>query len=254
MQRVRTHDIELAYEVIGLGDPTIVVVPQWFLSSRSMRGSALVRALANNHRVLLYDRRGTGASDKPGAPYSTGRDSRDLAGMFDALDLRDVVMLGHGVRGSIVAMHFAGHFPDKVKAVVCIGGTPRWGAGPEWPYGISDAAWQHAFGQIEASEDPPPGASIAMDEDWRACGREAALDMLRRTRDEDLRSFLPKVTPPTLVIHMRGDELVPFEAARWLAESLPNGTLEEFDAPRTIPLAAHEELAAHIEEFLRTGP
>jgi non-heme chloroperoxidase len=252
MKRVRSHEIELAYDELGEGAPTIVVVPQWFLSSRSMRASALVRDLARDHRVIVYDRRGTGESDKPGPPYTTARDSRDLAGMFEALSLDGVVMLGHGVRGSQVAMHFAGHFPQTVRAIVCIGGTPRWGAGPEWPYGISDAAWEAAFGELESSNDPPRGAALGMNEDWEACGREAALDILRRTREEDLRHFLPKVTPPTLVVHMNDDRLVPFEAARWLAESLPHGVLEEFDAPREIPLRAHEELAAHIEEFLRT--
>ena len=55
-----------------------------------------------------------------------------------------------------------------------------------------------------------------------------------------------------LVLHLKGDGLVPFDAARWLAESLPNGTLEVFDAPREIPMRAHEELASHIEEWLAT--
>ena len=241
MNRVKAHDIELAWDELGSGEPTILVVPQWFLSSRSMRASALVRRLAQQHRILLYDRRGTGASDKPGPPYTTARDSRDLAGMFDALSLDGVVMLGHGVRGSLV------------RAVICIGGTPRWRAGPEWPYGLNDGAWDAAFGKLESSNEPPPGASLAMNEDWEAAGRERALDILRRTRDEDLRHFLPKVTPPTLIVHMREDRLVPFEAAQWLAESLPHGVLEVFDAPREIPFHAHEELADHIEEFLRTA-
>ena len=253
MNSVRSHDTELAYETLGSGSPDILVVPQWFLSSRSMHASALVRTLATSHRVVLYDRRGTGASDKPGAPYSTARDSRDIAGMADALGLDDFVIVGHGVRGSHVALHYAGHFPQKVRAVVCIGGTPRWSAGPEWPYGLTAEQWDAAFGALLASDDPPAGASIAMRADWEACGRDAALDILQRTRDEDLRAFLPKITPPVLVVHMRGDDLVPFDAARWLAESLPNGTLEEFDAPRTIPLAAHEELAKHIEEFIRAN-
>lgn len=252
MDRVRAHSVELAYEFVGAGTPTILVIPQWFLSSRSMRASALVRALAAKHRVLVYDRRGTGESDKPGPPYSTGRDSRDIAAMVEALDLSDLVVLGHGVRGSQLALHWAGHFPDKVRAVICIGGTPRWNAGPEWPYGLPDEAWERAFGALARSEDPPAGASIAMRSDWDAAGREAAMDMLRRTREEDLRPFLAKVTSPVLVIHLRGDALVPFEAARWLAESLPNGTLEVYDAPRTIPMAAHEDLAEHIEEFLRS--
>lgn len=255
MERVRSHDTELAYAYTGEGEPTIVVVPQWFLSSRSMGSSALVRALAARHRILLYDRRGTGSSDKPGPPYSTARDSRDLAGMADALGLDGFVLLGHGVRGSQVALHYAGHFPQKVRAVICLGGTARWAAGPEWPYGIDEISWEAAFGMLETGDEPPPGASIAMREDWEAAGVEAARDILQRTRDEDLRHFLPKVTPPTLVLHMKGDRFVPFEAARWLAESLPNGVLDEFDAPRDIPFRAHEELAAHIEEFLRVvGP
>jgi len=250
MDTVRAHDTELAYEFVGSGEPSMLVIPQWFLSSRSMRDSALMRKLSERHRMLFYDRRGTGASEKPGPPYSTGRDSRDIAGMVEALGLEEFVVIGHGVRGSQLALHYTGHFPTKVRAVVCIGGTPRWRAGAEWPYGLTDEAWNRAFGALEASDAAPAGASLHMEEDWRAAGRDAAMDILQRTRDEDLRAFLPKVTPPVLVLHLQGDGLVPFEAARWLAESLPNGTLEVFDAPRALPLRAHEELASHIEEFL----
>jgi len=244
--------VELSYAFVGEGDPTVLVIPQWFLSSRSMRASALVRKLSDHHRVLLYDRRGTGESAKPGQPYTTARDSRDLGGMIDALELRDLVILGMGIRGSQVALHFTGHFPQLVRAVVCIGGTPRLAGGPEWPYGITEAAWEKAFGDLSAHDEPPTGASIAMREDWAAAGKEAAIDILTHTRDEDLRPFLRKVTPPTLVIHLSGDALVPFEAARWLAESLPSGTLELFEAGREVPFNAPEELADHIEAFLET--
>lgn len=250
MPGVAAHQVTLHYDETGAGDPAMLVVPQWFLTSRSMRASALVRALATRHRVIVYDRRGTGESDKPGPPYTTARDSRDLGAMTEALGLSGLVVAGMGVRGSQVALHFAGHFPDRVRAVVCVGGTPRWAAGPEWPYGISEAGWQAAFGALAEAESEPAGASLAMREEWKAAGREAALDILARTREEDLRTFLPKITVPVLVVHMRGDALVPFEAARWLAESLPRGTLELFDAPREVPLRAPEELASHIEEFL----
>lgn len=254
MRRVTAHSIEIATDEIGAGEPAFVVVPQWFLSSRSMRASALVRRLARNHRVVLYDRRGTGESDKPGPPYSAARDARDLAATVEALGLEDLVVLGMGIRGSQVALNFTGHFPAKVRAAVCIGGTPRWAAGPEWPYGIGETAWQRAFGDLAARPDdqPPPGASVALREDWLACGKAAATDILDRTREEDLRAFLPRVTPPVLVIHLAGDPVVPFEAARWLAESLPAGTLEVYEAPRTVPFTAPEELADHIDEFLRS--
>jgi len=251
VKRARCHDLDIAYDFIGSGEPTFVVVPQWFLSSRSMRASALVRKLAETHRVLLYDRRGTGDSDKPGAPYTTARDARDLGALLEALSLADVVVLGHGVRGSQVALHVAGHFPERVRAVVCLGGTPRWAAGPEWPYGISEEGWTDALGMLDELEREPPGASIWLREDWAACGKEAAHDILQHTRKEDMRHWLGKITAPTLVIHLRGDAYVPFEAARWLAESLPNGVLELFDAPRSLPFNAHEQLAGHIDEFLR---
>ena len=253
MQRVKAHDLELACEFIGEGKPTVLVVPQWFLSSRSMRASALVRRLAETHRVLLYDRRGTGDSDKPGPPYTTARDSRDLGAMTETLGLEHLVVLGMGIRGSQVALHFTGHFPQRVRALVCVGGTPRLAAGPEWPYGVGEGAWERAFGDLETREDPPPGASFAMRDDWNAAGREAAIDILAHTREEDLRPFLRKVTPPTLVIHLSGDPLVPFDAARWLAESLPHGTLELFDAGREVPFNAPGELAEHIDAFLETG-
>ena len=252
MQRVQAHNISIAYDVIGDGEPTILVIPQWFLSSRSMRASALVRRLAEKHRVMLYDRRGTGESDKPGPPYTTARDSRDLGAVVDALDLNDVVVLGLGIRGSQVALHFTGHFPERVGALMVIGGTPRLAGGPEWPYGMSDAAWQKAFGDLESRDEPPPGASIAMRDDWAAAGKDTAIDILARTREEDLRAFLRKITPPTLVIHLSGDPLVPFEAARWLAESLPAGTLELFEAGREVPFHAPAELADHIEAFLES--
>jgi len=250
VDRVRAHNIEISYDFVGEGEPTFLVIPQWFLSSKSMRASALVRRLAEQHRVLLYDRRGTGSSDKPGPPYTTARDSRDLGAMVDSLGLSDIVVLGMGIRGSQVALHFTGHFPQLVRAVVCIGGTPRLAAGPEWPYGINDAAWSQAFGDLAASDEPPAGASFAMRDDWNAAGKEAAIDILEHTRTEDLRPFLRKVTPRTLVIHLSGDALVPFEAARWLAESLPAGTLELFEAGREVPFHAPEELADHIEAFL----
>ena len=247
---MRAHNVQIAYSYVGVGDPTIIAIPQWFLSSRSMRASALVRRLSEHHRILLYDRRGTGESEKPGPPYTTARDSRDLGAMVGALELKDVVVLGMGIRGSQVALHFTGHFPQLVRAVVCIGGTPRLAAGPEWPYGITDAGWAKAFGDLATRDEPPPGASFSMRDDWTAAGKVAAIDILEHTREEDLRPFLRKITPPTLVLHLSGDPLVPFEAARWLAESLPAGTLELFDAGREVPFTAPEEAAGHIESFL----
>lgn len=232
-------------------------MPQWFLSSRSLTASPLIRALERSHRLVLYDRRGTGESGKPGPPYSTARDAKDLAGLVDATVSGRVALLGLGVRGTHVALTYAGHFPDRVLAAICIGGTPKWAASPEWPYGIPAGTFHTAFAATAPDPDVAPGEpaddpdlAAAMRADWHAAGIAAANDILHRTLDEDLRPFLRRITCPTLVVHLRGDALVSFEAARWLAESLPAGHLEVFESDRAIPLRAPEELASHIEEFV----
>jgi pimeloyl-ACP methyl ester carboxylesterase len=255
VERAHVNDIEIAWTQLGAGDPPIVVVPQWFLSSRSTVASPLVKMLAERHRLIVYDRRGTGASGKPGPPYNATRDARDLVALLGEISSERVVLLGLGVRGTHVALHVAGQIPDRVHAVVCIGGTPKWAASAEWPYGIQAGTFHKAFEISEDAIDPPgmppddPALADAMREDWRAAAPHAT-DILNRTLDEDLRPYLSRVVSPTLIVHLRGDPLVQFEAARWLAESLPGGQLEVFDAGREVPLRAPEELAKHIDEFV----
>ena len=185
--------------------------------------------LAEQHRVLLYDRRGTGSSEKPGPPYTTARDSRDLGAMMDALELRDVVVLGMGIRGPRWRCTSPVTSRTSSRAVVLRRGDaaarrrPRVAVRPEEARGPRRSA-------ISRRATIPPPARRSRCARMGRDGREAAIDILSHTRDEDLRPFLPKVTPPTLVIQLSGDPLVPFEAARWLAESLPNGALELFEA------------------------
>jgi pimeloyl-[acyl-carrier protein] methyl ester esterase len=258
VQQVQAHSVKIAWREIGAGDPPFVVVPQWFLSSRSLAVSPLITTLANRHRMVLYDRRGTGESEKPGPPYTAARDSRDLAGLVEGLGLDRFVALGLGVRGSQVALNYAGHFPERVHALVTIGGTPKWSASAEWPYGIAAGTYHKAFATVlQDAGGPPalpedPALAEAMRADWADTGAGAATDILARTLDEDLRPFLRKVSSAALVIHLRDDPLVSFEAARWLADSLANGQLEVFEATRAVPLQSPGELAAHIEEFLAT--
>ncbi len=254
MPVAETGSIRLSWSERGSGSPPVVVVPQWFLSSATVSVSPLVGALASRHRVVCYDRRGTGASGKPGPPYTTATDAKDLVALLDAIPLEPAVLLGLGVRGSQVALTAAAHAPDHVHAVVCIGGTPKWAASAEWPYGIAAGTWHKAF------TVPPDGAPAfagadaataeAMRADWETTGADAAMDMLNRTLDEDLRPILSRVASPALVIHLREDRMVSFEAARWLAESLRRGQLEVFDATRAVPMSAPIELAEHIDEFL----
>jgi pimeloyl-ACP methyl ester carboxylesterase len=249
-----TGSVRLAWSESGSGSPPIVVVPQWFLSSATVGVSPLVGALSSRHRVVCYDRRGTGASDKPGAPYTTASDAKDLVALVDAIPLEPAVLLGLGVRGSQVALAAAAQAPDHVHAIICIGGTPKWAASAEWPYGIAAGTFHKAFTAPGAGMPPleagDEATAAAMRRDWETTGAEAAMDILNRTLDEDLRPILGRVTTPALVIHLRDDPLVRFEAARWLAESLRNGHLEVFDAGRDVPMSAPIELAEHIDEFL----
>lgn len=200
--------------------------------------------------------------------------SAELATWSDALlpALPERAVLCGWSLGSLIALDLARHHPERVARLILIGSTPcfvtRGGDAP-WPHGL-DAATVAAFNASFATD--PAGtqkkfialqslgdahrrtvatslaAALADTGPERAPGLSCGLELLANT---DLRTFVPEVRQPTLLIHGAGDALMPFAAAEWLARQLPAARLTAFDDCGHAPfLSRPQECAALIAASL----
>ena len=128
MAKIESNGITLSYEDTGGDGRPVVLIHGWPLSGESW--SEQVPALTDaGHRVITYDRRGFGASDKPPADDTSGYDydtfAKDLAGLIESLDLRDAAIVGFSMGGGEVARYLARHNGDgRVRAGVFAGAVP----------------------------------------------------------------------------------------------------------------------------------
>ena len=114
--------MELQYEIYGSGEHTIVFVPTWaIIHSRSWK--AQIPYFAENFRVIAFDPRGNGKSDRPTKPdlYSMASTVTDVIAVMDATATKEAVLVGHSF-SCAVSLAVAAFYPDRVSAVVSIGG------------------------------------------------------------------------------------------------------------------------------------
>ena len=249
----------------GPGRP-VVLIHGWPLSGESW--APQVPALsAAGYRVIRYDRRGFGRSDKPLTGYGYDSLADDLAGVLSELDLHDVTLVGFSMGGGEVARYIARHGEERLHSVVFASAvTPymlQGGDNPDGPLTNSQAAQmtkdltvnQDAFydqfvtdffsvdGKIQVSEDERQQALAQT----READKKAALACMTSFGTTDFREDLPQVTVPTLVLHGDGDETVPFNGSgRRTHEAIPQSQLQ------LILGAPHGCNVSHADEFNRT--
>lgn len=215
----------------GSGRP-VVLIHGWPLSGASW--SEQVPALsAAGYRVVAYDRRGFGQSDKPKKGYDYDTLADDLDGVLSELDLRDVTIVGFSMGGGEVARYVARHGEERLHSVVFAAAVPPYllqtDDNPDGPL-TKEAAAEMTAG-LTADEDafydgftteffsvdgtlavtePQRQEALAL---TRQADKAAALACMESFGTTDFREDLPKVTVPTLVIHGDSDATVPFEGS-----------------------------------------
>ncbi|OMH32269.1 alpha/beta fold hydrolase [Tersicoccus sp. Bi-70] len=215
----------------GSGRP-VVLIHGWPLSGESWEHQ--VGAFADaGYRVITYDRRGFGRSDKPLTGYTYDTLAEDLNTLLEALDVRDATIVGFSMGGGEVVRHLARHGAERVRSVVLASAvTPYMMQGSDNPDGpltkkqaaemtASLTADQEKFydqftteffsvdGQLKVSEEERQKAlALALQSD-----KKAALACMTAFGTTDFRDDLTAVTVPTLVIHGDGDATVPFEGS-----------------------------------------
>ena len=215
----------------GSGRP-VVLIHGWPLSSASWQDQ--IPALeAAGHRVVAYDRRGFGQSDKPSHGYDYDTLTEDLDGVLSELDLQDVTLVGFSMGGGEVARYVTEHGVDRIRSVVFASAVPPFmlqtDDNPDGPLtkekaaemtaGLTEdpAAFYDDFTQQFFSVDGELKVTEQQRQDALAickqADKKAALACMASFGTTDFRDDLPHVTVPTLVIHGDGDAVVPFEGS-----------------------------------------
>jgi len=248
----------------GEGRP-VVLVHGWPLSGTSWKEQ--VPALANaGYRVITYDRRGFGESDKPLTGYDYDTLTDDLFGLLEALDVRDATLVGFSMGGGEVARYVAKYGEDRLRSVVFASAIPpKLMKTPDNPDGPLEAA-QAAQMVADLTKDEDAfydgfmtqffsangDGNVLVSEEQRLealtlchqASKAAALQAMQAFGTTDFRDDLPLVTVPTLVIHGDSDGIVPFEGSgKRTHEAIPQSHLH------VIAGGPHGVNVSHADEF-----
>ncbi|MBO1737296.1 alpha/beta fold hydrolase [Leifsonia sp. TF02-11] len=245
--------VPLAFEEYGTGIPVLLIAGQ----ATGMRGwGPFARALAEDHRVIVFDHRGIGDSGSGDpARYSTRLFADDALAVLDSAGVSAAHVVGHSMGGR-VAQWLAAEHPARVRRLVLIGTTASdraGGAGERRdPAVIADLLsgdrerMLPLFFDATWAEANPEAVAGFFD---RVASRPALRGHFAASRDHDAREALGRVRAETLVIHGTRDALTPVAHARLLAEAIPHARLLELDARHGLHLDTPTVLEA-VRVFL----
>jgi pimeloyl-ACP methyl ester carboxylesterase/class 3 adenylate cyclase len=262
----------VAYQVFGDGPINILFIPSWLQNLDAMWDepslARYLERLATFGRVICFDKRGSGVSDHvPLSPVPTIEQwVDDAVTAMDAAGIERVAVIGD-TEGGPVALTLAASFPDRVAALVLVNSFARWRRADDYPIGMPDATVRKLVDRYEqhwgvTSEVLGLTApSVAHDErlrDWYlryqrlAMPRGAAAALYAWVMDVDVRSVLPSIQAPTLVLHRTGNRHHRVEYGRYLAQSIPGARLVELTGADSNPFHAgdFDPILDEIEQFL----
>jgi class 3 adenylate cyclase len=252
--------LQIAYQVVGSGPIDIVYVPNWAspvdLMWEDHRYAHFLSRLASFSRLILFDKRGSGASDPVplGALPTLEEWSDDIRTVMDAAGSERAAILGASAGGRMAAL-FAASYPERTVALVLVGTTARW----RWqPFAADDtgAAFTATWGRPAIADAMAPGEDAAF-ATWFAkfcrLGNppKPATAVFLAALQTDISPVLPTIKAPTLVVHRTEDPLVSVEQGRYLAAQIPGARYVELPGRVHLPfLGDAGATLREIETFL----
>ena len=262
-QYAKSGDIRIAYQVVGEGPFDLVFVPG-FISNLDAAWEEPYRArvwtrLAYFARLILFDKRGTGLSDRTvGVPTLEER-MDDVRAVMDAVGSQQAALFGIS-EGGAMSILFAATYPERTRALVLYG---TYGHFSSWvvPPEMIDAAldrMEKNWGTGESLRLFAP--SVASDETFKlswarferlGASPSAVVALMRMNSEIDVRPILPSIRVPTFIIHRQGDTRVNVEAGRFMARQIPNAKyLELPGSDHMLWTGETERVLDEVEEFL----
>ncbi len=260
--------VSIAYQVHGESELDLVLVPGFVshveLLWEEPRVARFLRRLATFARLIIFDKRGQGLSDRPVAPPTLEDSMGDLRAVLEAADCENAAILGVSEGGPMSAL-FAATYPERVSSLVLYGTFARMVKAPDFSLGLPAEALDR-WGQEMAREwgTPigvrfwaPSAEGEAEFERWWArllrqgTSRAGAIALMDLYREIDIRSILPSIDVPALVLHRVDDRVVLPGQGRYLAEEIPGARYVEVEGADHLAWVGDQDaLLDEVEEFL----
>jgi class 3 adenylate cyclase len=266
----RLEGDRIAYQVLGQGPPDLVMTRGGYghldTAWEDPGFTLFIRSLASFSRLILFDRRGMGASDLlPQAPLPPWESyAEELAAVLDAVGSERAAILAE-MDGGPLALFFAGTRPDRTSALILANTAAKFVVADDYPIGMPAEVGEAILAQFDQGWGTDALLAVflpsrAGDERFRhwymkmqraMASPKAAQAFLRTMLEVDVRTVLPLVHAPTLILHRRDVQLLPIEHGRYLAEHIRDAKLVELPGADAPLIWEEPQLALDlIEEFL----
>jgi pimeloyl-ACP methyl ester carboxylesterase/DNA-binding winged helix-turn-helix (wHTH) protein len=266
----RSGDVNIAYQVIGDAPLDLVFVMGWVSHLeyfwREPSFARFLLRLASFSRLILFDKRGTGLSDRVPINELPTLEQRmdDVRAVMEAVGSERAALCGISEGGPMCSL-FAATYPEKTLALVMIGTYAKriWEA--EYPWAPTAEERGHFFeeirrhwgGAVGIEERAPTAASDPRFRKWWAtylrmgASPGAALALTQMNAEIDVRQVLASIRVPTLVIHRTEDQCLKVEEGRYVAERIPGAKFVELPGVDHLPFVGDQDaILDEVEEFL----
>ncbi len=239
----KSGDVHIAYQVFGKGPENLVIIPGFISHVEhvwdSPDQSRWLSHVARRARVVIFDKRGTGLSDRMGQLPNFDQRMDDARAVMDAAGIERATVMGVSEGGSLAALFAASH-PERCSALILYGAFARfsdwfptkqkfdgflnyvdtaWGSGNSVPAFApskkGDTEFQRWWGRFERLGGSP----------------SAVINLMRMNSEINIDNILSSILVPTLVLHRTEDPTVSIEAGRFLAGHIAQAKLVELDGP-----------------------
>jgi pimeloyl-ACP methyl ester carboxylesterase/DNA-binding CsgD family transcriptional regulator len=261
----RSDGLNIAYQVTGAGEVDLVLVAGFVshlkLDWTERRHAHFLHRLGAFSRLIRFDKRGTGMSDRPGSLPDLETRMGDVAAVMEAARSDRAVLFGYS-EGGPMAILYAATFPERVQALVIYSSYARRLWAPDYPWGFRPEARARYAVQLEqdwAGEADMRRMCPNADEDltrwWGERCRAASSPGAARALIEmasliDVRDVLGAVRAPTLVLHRRDDIDANIEEGRYLASRIPGARFVELDGSDHFVGVDPDQIVDPIEKFV----
>jgi class 3 adenylate cyclase len=269
--------LHIAYQVVGDGPTDLLYVPGWVshveLCWEEPTLARFLRRLASFSRLILFDKRGTGLSDRVPLNALPTLEERmdDVRAVMEAVGSERAALFGHSEGGNL-SMLFAATYPERTTALVTFGVFAKRIFAPEYPWAPTLEQREREYAVIErewggemdvadlapSAADDPAFKRRLLDYFRRSASPGAAVTLMRMNTQIDVRAVLPTIGVPTLVLHRSDDRDANVEEGRWIASQIPEAKFVELPGEDHLPWVGDQDgVLDEVEEFLtgvRRGP